>query len=388
MLQEHVVEGELKAVELVLRCMYKASMTAKEVLSLSKGPCNRMLIKAMTLADRFQVPSHIISNISGALFLSMVLKPDIMDMDLLQEVYNCPPAILEADYFLSVRGKCSEFVLSLFGNVPAALSDAPQLKQFCTLPYQAVLAWLSEDDLEVHSENCVLLLLSRWVKCNKTKCSAQQLQELAHHVRVSHLSPSYLHSVLPKLSWFKCSGMKHLSSLIIHQATVDMQTKLDWNGPPAWIKDARKRAKAPIPAVELSIDLDQQQLNELDAGKRLQCPKTGYLNGWYFRVSVKSEKDSAVKGKVTLGMYLESCMKELFGDDLVDMIVTCKYELLYMKPSSQAFTSRATICCQFEELGWGYEDILNASGTSIKELASPFLVDGKLRLMAKVLQVK
>jgi hypothetical protein len=96
---------------------------------------------------------------------------------------------------------CQRRLVDLFGDVPSVITEQQWRQRFCTLPHAAVLAWLQADDLKVHSENCVVFLLSAWVKSEEhPPCSPQQLEKLAHNVRVQHLTPSYLHCVLPDLA--------------------------------------------------------------------------------------------------------------------------------------------------------------------------------------------
>ena len=82
--------------------------------------------------------------------------------------------------------------------------DERRRQWFCELPHAAVLDWLQCDDLKVHSVSCILLLLTAWVGSEyRPVCSPGQLSQLALSVRVKHLSPTYLHGVLPDLKWFQ-----------------------------------------------------------------------------------------------------------------------------------------------------------------------------------------
>ncbi len=115
---------------------------------------------------------------------------------------------------------------------------------------------LQADALKVYSENCVVFLLSTWVRHGEPygetedsdgsemeyaaveanqRCTPGQLEELAHNVRVVNLSPSYLHNILPHLEWFHgCSGMKALPILMLHKASGMTELNSQWSGPPAW----------------------------------------------------------------------------------------------------------------------------------------------------------
>ena len=101
-------------------------------------------------------------------------------------------------------------------------------------------------NIQVHSESCVVLLLSAWVNSAEAhpSCSPQQLEQLAANVRMQHVSSVYLLSVLPDLAWIRdnCGGkIKLLRALQLQRTSQGFADKLRlWSGPAAWISDRRK----------------------------------------------------------------------------------------------------------------------------------------------------
>ena len=174
-----------------------------------------------------------------------------IDLALLSHVYSLPAGLLESPPLQKIAATCKQKLVELFGDVPAVITDLVQRRQFSSLPYAAVLAWIQSDDLKVHSESCVLLLLSAWVNSKEhPACSTDQLKQLAHSVRVEHLSPTYLHCVLPDLKWFQksCSGdAKFLRALLVKSGH-DGAKCSPWAGPGAWVADKRKGTAMPASA--------------------------------------------------------------------------------------------------------------------------------------------
>lgn len=92
---------------------------------------------------------------------------------------------LEAD----LRTAFEKHVVDVFRNVPEVISSSSH-PEFCALSYEAVVAWLKSDDLVVHSENCVVFLLTAWV--NAQTPGVDMLTNLAGGVRFPHLSAMYV----------------------------------------------------------------------------------------------------------------------------------------------------------------------------------------------------
>ena len=53
-------------------------------------------------------------------------------------------------------------LLNLFENVPGVITDSDQRAAFCQLPFALVQLWTEQDELLVHGENDVAVLLTHW----------------------------------------------------------------------------------------------------------------------------------------------------------------------------------------------------------------------------------
>jgi hypothetical protein len=84
-------------------------------------------------------------------------------------------------------------LLYFFKDVHAVLTSETRLKRFQQLPYAAIKAWASSDDLVVDSENSVAVAVGVWVQTlvnGYSRASTQKhKEELSKLIRVQRLSP-------------------------------------------------------------------------------------------------------------------------------------------------------------------------------------------------------
>ena len=380
-LVEHVEECDMEAAELLLKCLYKAELPQE---AQSNG---QLLLQVYRLEDKYGVPAACMELVLAAL---AAFQANDIDLALLLHFYSLPAQLSEALAVQKVNAACKQRLVELFRNVPAVITDIGQRRQFCALPYAAVLAWLHCDNLEVHSESCVLLLLTAWVNSKEhPACSPGQLQRLAHNVRVKHLSATYLHGVLPELEWFQysCSeDIKLLRALHVQQDIVGSLCR-NWEGPASWIADQRKGTAMPESAV-ITWDLGPHELGELgvaDADK-LYSPTSAYLNGVFFRVLAVGKEEAAAEGveaeHVTLGMYLavnDVKMIEILGFWDCSLI-PCLFKAELWAAGELRFDVDVVGLYKY----YGSTDILLHSGTTIAELIAPSLIEGHLNLQAVI----
>ena len=180
----------------------------------------------------------------------------LIDNTCIMLLFGMGPRIASMPKFQDVAELFRSAVLRLYGNVPRMLmlmlGDAASglLADFCALPFSAVLFWAGLDELEVHSENCVVMLLTCWVR-RRGPCSvpAEDLKALGDQVRVARLGEAYRTFVLPSLEWFTGSSSSSssragdLSVLAVFRNQVGVkQSSAWWKGPKKWIAKNRKRA--------------------------------------------------------------------------------------------------------------------------------------------------
>ena len=383
-LVEHVEEGELDAVELMLKCLYKVELPQE-----AQGN-GHLLLQVYRMADKYKVPAPCMETISAA--LSAVEAKDI-DLLLLLKVYHLPPGLMDSLPLQKlITMSCKQKLVELFGDVPAIITDPEQRRQFCALPYVAALAWLQSDDLKVHSESCVLFLLSAWVHSKEhPACSPDQLKQLAHSVRVEHLSDVYWQSVVPDLTWFMesdgCGSRGTVGLLRIMQLRKSRPDAghADWTGPPAWSSGKRKGTAVPE-SVALIQELDSQDILKLDAtaNQTLYSSNNTYLNGVFYKLGHEKRKvANSSEAAVTFGMFLCPDVKAMQA--ALGFWDCTRHPCLFSAELSASTKMKRLQPVISSSSAWGFPDILGKSAATVAELFAPFLVDGRLSLKAVIM---
>jgi hypothetical protein len=111
-LTEYVEENELKAVELVFRCLYMGELPAQA------HDAGQLLITMYQLSDKYQLPMRCMKLIAEALSR---LRPHHMGMGMLLDVYNLPGCVLESTILKPLMQLCKEALVRHFGDVPAVI---------------------------------------------------------------------------------------------------------------------------------------------------------------------------------------------------------------------------------------------------------------------------
>ena len=277
--------------------------------------------------------------------------------------------------------------MELFGDVPSIITDLEQQRQFYALPYAAVLAWLQSDDLKVHSESCVLFLLTAWVNSKEhPACSPDELKLLAHSLRVAHLSPTYLHYVLPDLKWFQenCSeDAIFLRASFVKSCHIDAPCSL-LEGPAAWVADKRKGTAMPV-SIDIEWHLvaaDFLQLDEAPPRRNFFCPQAkAYLNGVFYTLVVQKFA-KAEGGPVTLAVFLHVDVDTMRS---VMCFWDTKRQPCFFKAKLHAAGSvLSRLFNVVISSGLGTVNILRRSGATIAEVVAPSLTNGCLSLKAVI----
>ena len=374
-LVEHVEEGELEAVELLLKSLYSPGVPKEAQEN------GRLLLQMYRLADKYDLPAVFLEPVVSAL---SAFKSGDIDLSLLSEFYSLPAGLLEASSLRPFIKSCQGKLVEFFGVVPGVIEDQGLKLQFCTLPHAAVLAWMEANTLKVHSESCVLLLLSAWVKAQPT-CSSQQLELLACSIRVRHLSPFYLNCVLPDLKWFQegCAAAELavvplLRTLQLQAANPDVDIGArcwrDLKGPAAWMD--KKRHAAPILSTK-HFDLGPTELATL-ATMRSYSSDSTYLNGVFYKLFAKVHDVKG--GGVTLGVSLAV-------DSESSLNIWDEDQPLLLEMSLRLSHGRIKKTVdRISRIGepWSHKNFLNKSGATLMELVAPFLEEGSLCLRATI----
>ena len=98
---------------------------------------------------------------------------------------------LWAQYSDAYSEEAKAFVIASFANVPSVITSNFLRCEFRSLSYEAVACWINSDDLDAHSENCIMFLLASWLVSNP-KCPPARKTELLSKVRRGFVSPAYL----------------------------------------------------------------------------------------------------------------------------------------------------------------------------------------------------
>ena len=245
----------------------------------------------------------------------------------------------------------------------------------------------------MHSESCVLFLLSAWANTSRERsaCSAQQMEQLVLNVRVRHLSLTYLQCVLPDLKWFKahCDGMEKFLRAVIMRRTLPSASHGpsfgNWKGPPAWIANKRLQSQMPT-TTTVTLDLEPEKIQRLDASASAHPAvrsSVAFHNGVVF---VLRACKSNVRGgpRVQFALSLEVHTKYMatvlgfWGEDQPIMVSA----ELWAGPriaTSKAYPGPRVVCATDNALG-------GSSAATVAEEVAPFLVDGRLTFKAVIAQ--
>jgi hypothetical protein len=380
---EQVEEDELEAMELLLRVMYSGRVDQLQ----DKAPA--LLLKALSLAHRFLASKACMGGLAAAL---CSISTEAIDQGFLAAVFHermrDPMALPSLAPLLKA---CRDSLQQLYGDVPGVIASNELRGAFCSLPHAAVLSWLQLEGLSVHSENCVVLLLSYWVEAQEEAqrpCSPAELEQLAWEVRVGDVGPAYLACLLPHFAVFE--GLKQFLPLMtVHQLSKVKAplSSLASCPPPSWLLPARPRCPDPLSAT-LSWSLDAAQLEQLYAGQEVRSSPV-YCNGYWLGTELSL---SGSDGPASQALRLHLIMRR----DQWPSISSSWEEAGYLTFTSEARIGRATnqkvlgaaaaVIIRSQGSGW-LAALSSAYAATVKELVAPYLEEGRLNVKVEFKQV-
>jgi len=125
----------------------------------------------------------------------------VLDMN---DLFALPSSLDEKAVMEKVYLMCQSWLDEQFGDVYAVITDSELLQSFCALSFPAVHEWAASENLEVHVENDVAVLLAFWHAGEVgQQCSDDDLLQLGQELRVGHLTPNFRRLMLSELEWFK-----------------------------------------------------------------------------------------------------------------------------------------------------------------------------------------
>ena len=241
----------------------------------------------------------------------------------------------------------------------------------------------------------MVLLLTFWVKSvAHPACSPEQMKRLACSVRIQHLSPHYLLFVLPHLGWFQdASVVLALRSLALQSTLHPPLPVLSVPAPAAW--SASKRIRTSLPeSAELTWVLGPLELRELEASAPIikGCPKpqqvtmlspdSAYLDGVAYKLSVRKYVDPKDASKLTFGLLLSTdrgLMEPITGS----LSPGQWHQPLRYLAEVTAGSKQLILNC-ISPRSTGLSDFFDQSGSTLREVVAPYLVEGRLTLKAVI----
>ncbi|GAX79241.1 hypothetical protein CEUSTIGMA_g6681.t1 [Chlamydomonas eustigma] len=308
-IDEMIEPGELEPAVVILRYLYKPVIPPE----LMSGKAWKTMFQMYRLANKFGMDS---CSAAIALYLGS-LKVINFEMEEQMELLKCwftlPAGLRDIKELAPFRPQWEAAMLGIFGNVPKMLQRSPEstalLKAFIAMPYDFIQHWLTLDKLQAMSENCVFLALNEWVEENYSTdkdtphklMSEHQLLCLGKLVRFAHLTPSYLHTVLPQIPWFaECKSLmsRYQYKLVLKEMAHD-----------AWLK-GRERPRSPFQltvlsdrlptgsdGISLSVSAEEivNAFGEDCSVKGMASNNMVYDNGFYFQMFWRIVRDNEGK---------------------------------------------------------------------------------------------
>ena len=122
-------------------------------------------------------------------------------------IYSLPDSIRQpqgtGEVMMQVLKLCVTQLVEVY-DVSKVLTDKGLREQFQLLCFRAVLDYLQCEDLQLESENSLLLALDAWMDGpNGRSCDVATRRELAGQIRMCRLDRSFLFQVLLHLPWLR-----------------------------------------------------------------------------------------------------------------------------------------------------------------------------------------
>ena len=281
-------------------------------------------------------------------------------------------------------------VLKMFGDVPATMASEAATKLFLALPFVAVHSWLQQHALKVHSENCVLALLTLYVEDkDDDTLDYGQLTQLAKGVRLAQLSPSFQHCEIGRsIPWFE-KAVNRINSFEVEMALFRFRTYCSVEArafPRSALFDYRALPRQLLPRTvdvsgEVSLaNLKRRKWSEFEA---IEVSDRVYVNGVFCRLMAKMQSNPSRPGEVCLGLKVTHHLfniDDVFGPTVA--LLMHSHELLVEGP---CVVHRKVVCKRIDYMFRSERYVLfrNISGLTVEDALQGLLSnDGKLKVSA------
>ncbi|KAL6746776.1 hypothetical protein V8C86DRAFT_1452386 [Haematococcus lacustris] len=189
-LEERLAPSEQPAARAVLHHMYTEQLVFD-------SPAQ--LVTVLKIADKWQVQD----TVDACRTAFSQLRAQDIDLEVIKKVYGLEGVVHNHAHFKELLATVQARLVALFKDVVEVITSPALQAHFLQLPFAAMLALLRSEQLEVDSENSVVVAATLWMTRGRGRfTSPEQRRFLAGAVRLSALSPSFLCGVLPNLKWF------------------------------------------------------------------------------------------------------------------------------------------------------------------------------------------
>ena len=231
-----------------LRGFIKRLASREATITLHRGQVLRM-------ADRLQVP-RVIAAVGAALAAAGPLP-----WETALAVWALPPGCADIPAYAPVFDAAAAALQERFGDLDAALNNATLRDELLLLPLPALLRLLRDPTTRAVSENTVVWICDAWLSCH-IGGSEEEQAALAACLRLQHLTPLYVASVVSRLPWLQRRVDLHL--LAMHATVV---ADVPGDGLLGCFKPlaAAERPKSRLQDVQLDWDFPLEEVRALHA---------------------------------------------------------------------------------------------------------------------------
>lgn len=381
-LHDHIEEGEVEAVELVLKSFYNKGEPPLDTLPSAINVKVPLLLKALMVAERYQA-DECKEKIAKAL---SSIPSTGLTLEISKAVFALPAVILDLGAMRGIKARISiKFYQEIYldNDVLGTINNPSMLAAFLDLPYSSVLKWIRRSSLKVHSENDVVFLLHKWIKIYEEDLSSSAIDSLIEKIRVVNLGFSYFSFILPSFDWFKKSTLSksHCVAALVREnaATTDLAVGYYSMLPSSWLLAPRKTSGYTPPAsIAFTFTLDGDRLKKLYQGKDV-FSEPFYYNGYYLKGAIGSnrDRDSLFVG---LSVYDDALVAKDAGL-VVPLTFIASIDNVGEAPMKRKYR---TAIFGSSSIRGRLIDFLDRKRPTMTEVVAPYLLDGKLTINFEV----
>ena len=263
----------------------------------------------------------------------------------------------------------------------------------------ALLPLLRSDKLKARSENSVLMMADAWVLNSPAgkSCDVAQLRQVAEAVRMDHLSITFLHTVVPRLSWVSLSDKERecLSLYVAYKASRNSgkaSAFIEYNAdclsvPSNWfdspLRPPPQNSAAPL---VMKWELTKEELADVLSTGETYADRIYFYGGFSLQLVLVKEEDTS--GQWFFCHYVDvrrgGCDKPLplqcVSSSMVSMRVSQRSAV-----GGWSSPSVSSVCMRMDYFSYDFP-LMVPEGDSLNTMAlvEPYLVNGKLSVVCSL----